>query len=469
MTDPRRHLPGVDALLESSSFAEVLGEYPRGRVVAAVRTALDEARGDPGSLPADPDDVADPRGWAARVRTVLVEADRPSLQPALNATGVVLHTNLGRAPLPAAARKAVEAATAGYTNLEFDLQGGGRGSRYDHCADLLAELTGAEAGLVVNNCAAGLLLSLTALARDRATVISRGELVEIGGGFRIPEILERAGTRLREVGSTNRTRPPDYRAALDEDVAVLLKVHRSNFRIRGFTEEAALDDLVVLAAESGLPLLYDLGSGLLDDPDALGLPPEPRPADGIAAGADLVLFSGDKLLGGPQAGLVVGRADLVARLRSDPLCRALRVDKATLAALEATLRLYRDPQTARAGIPVLRMLSTPVEALKARAWTLVERLEGAGASGVRAAPGEGAVGGGTYPEVTLASWTLRLDPEASAGRSADDLARALRTGAPAVVARIDEGEVVLDLRTVPPSQDDDLLTSLLTLLNPEHG
>jgi L-seryl-tRNA(Ser) seleniumtransferase len=286
----------------------------------------------------------------------------------VNATGVVLHTNLGRAPLAAAAVEAMVAAAQDYTNLEYDLERGERGSRYVHCASLLAELTGADAALVVNNAAAALVLALNTLARGRGVLVSRGELVEIGGGFRIPEMLERSGARLVEVGATNRTRMGDYERAFDEeDVGTILKVHRSNFRITGFTEEATLAQLAELARARNVPLVHDLGSGLMLEAATLGLADEPLPHDSLAAGSDLVTFSGDKLLGGPQAGLVVGSADLVAQMRANPLCRALRVDKVTLAGLEATLRLYRDPEQAREEIPVLRMLAEEPAAVQTRA------------------------------------------------------------------------------------------------------
>jgi L-seryl-tRNA(Ser) seleniumtransferase len=380
----------------------------------------------------------------------------------VNATGVVIHTNLGRAPLARAAREAMEDATCGYANLEIDLQAGRRGSRYAHCVELLTELTGAEDALVVNNCAAGLMLALNTVARGAGVVVSRGELVEIGGGFRVPEILERSGARLVEVGSTNRTRPEDYRAALDDGTArAVLKVHRSNFRMTGFTEEARLEELRPVARAAGVPLLHDLGSGLLADPAALGLPPEPRAPESVEAGADLVIISGDKLLGGPQSGIVVGRGELVAALRTNPMCRALRVDKATLAGLEATLRLYRDPAAALREIPVLRMLSTPLEALQERARRLAGLLEGTAEGAVEARPGRGAVGGGTFPGVELDSWTVRLPPGPG---GADARARALRIGAPPVVGRIEEGRVVLDLRTVAREEDGVLLERLRGVL-----
>jgi L-seryl-tRNA(Ser) seleniumtransferase len=372
----------------------------------------------------------------------------------INATGVVLHTNLGRAPLAAAAREAMTRAALGYDNLEMDLETGRRGSRYGHCTELLVELTGAPAALVVNNAAAALLLALNSFARGRGVVVSRGELVEIGGGFRIPEILERSGARLVEVGSTNRTRARDYAEALaSSEVAAILKVHRSNFRMSGFTEEAPLAELSALAREAGLPLLHDLGSGLFADPAELGLPSEPRARDALAEGADLVVVSGDKLLGGPQAGLVIGQERLVNAMRSNPLCRALRVDKVTLAGLEATLRLYRDPQRALAEIPTLRMLRESPEVLRARAEALMARLTTVGVAGCAVEPHAGAVGGGTYPDVALPSWAVALPGDTGA----EALAGLLRRGDPPVVGRIESDRVLLDLRTVAPEEEDALV------------
>ncbi len=466
--DPRRHLPSVDTLLGAEAFQGLAERHGRAALLRAVRATLEAARAHPPD-DADPASLARPERWTAEVIRRLEEDARPSLRSVVNATGVVIHTNLGRAPLARRARDAMEDAATGYGNLEYDLERGERGSRYDHCVDLLRELTGAEDALVVNNCAAGLMLALNTVARGGGVLVSRGELVEIGGGFRVPEILERSGARLVEVGSTNRTRVADYEAALAEagsapPVQAILKVHRSNFRISGFTEEAGVAELSALADGRGLPLIHDLGSGLLADPAALGLPPEPRAAESLADGADLVVVSGDKLLGGPQAGIVVGRGDLVASLRRNPMCRALRVDKVILAGLEATLRLYRDPERALREIPVLAMLAAAPDELEARARRLVARLEEAGVEGAEARPGEGAVGGGTYPGVRLPSWTVRIPP-GDAG--ADAAAEGLRQGAPPVVGRIEDGLLVMDVRTLAPGQDEILLRRLLEVVGPE--
>ena len=456
MTDPRRSIPPVDALLEASAFEALLSAYPRARVVVAIRDSVERVRVSiaQGSIPDDPSDAL---LYASMAEAALAAADVPSLRRVINATGVVLHTNLGRAPLAEVAMQAMAAAAEGYSNLEFDLESGSRGSRYDHCVGLLKELTGAEDALVVNNNAAALMLALNTVALGRGVVVSRGELVEIGGGFRIPEILERSGAELVEVGSTNRTRTTDYAEALaTHDVAALLKVHRSNFRMTGFTEEALMGELAELAASSRVPLLYDLGSGLLIDPAEVGLPDEPRAATALRAGADVVAISGDKLMGAPQAGVLLGSSALIAAMRGNPMCRALRVDKVTLAGLEATLRLYRDPELARSEIPTLRALSASVEALEERATDLVKRLVSDGAvvegSVAEAVPTESAVGGGTFPGVALPSWAVALKSNAGA----QDLRRALRLGDPAVIVRIVADAVHLDLRTVDRTEESDL-------------
>jgi L-seryl-tRNA(Ser) seleniumtransferase len=461
--DPRRRIPGVDRLLADPGAAPLLERFPRAQVSEALRRAVEAVRerlaeGDAAGAGAPGLDPADRAPYLAAALALLEAAEVPSLRRLVNATGVLLHTNLGRAPLAPEAREAMVEAGTGYTNLEFELDQGARGSRYVHCASLLAELTGAGDALVVNNCAAALVLAVNTLAAGRGVAVSRGELVEIGGGFRIPDMLARAGARLIEVGTTNKTRPADYEAALhEEDVALLLKVHRSNFRLSGFTEEASLDELVALGRERGVPVLHDVGSGLLLDPGSLGLPAEPLAADAVASGVTLAVFSGDKLLGGPQAGCMVGDAEVVARLRANPLCRAFRVDKGTLAALEATLRLYRDPETVRARVPVLRMLTTPVDDLRERAERLSARLVGAGVA-ARAAASEAVVGGGTFPGHVLPSWAVRVTEGEGRPEGAEALARALRLGGaehgPGVVGRVEDGELVLDLRTVHPLEDD---------------
>ncbi len=453
MNDPRRSIPSVELLLETGEFEALLLAHPRSLVVAQLRDEMARVRRDVADGALAPEDVESVAPYADAVRRRLAAVLTPSLRPVINGTGVVLHTNLGRAPLAASAVEAM-AGAQGYTNLEYDVDAGTRGSRYDHCSELLCELTGAEDALVVNNGAGALVLALSTEARGRHALVSRGELVEIGGGFRIPEVMESSGALLFEVGSTNRTRIEDYREAMAQgDVALILKVHRSNFRITGFTEEADLRDLALLGKEHGVGVVHDLGSGLMVDAAQLGLPEEPRPTDSLAAGVEVVAFSGDKLLGGPQAGILVGKKDRIARMRRNPLCRALRVDKTTLLALEATLRLYREPARALREIPTLAMLSADQETLRKRADTLAAELTTKGVV-VDVAELSSVVGGGTFPAVELPSFGLRVQPGAG---GAEELARAARSALPPLIGRVDDGTLLIDLRTVLDWQDTEVV------------
>ncbi|MER3409965.1 MAG: L-seryl-tRNA(Sec) selenium transferase [Thermoleophilia bacterium] len=420
-----RDLPSVDELLRHPRLAEL----PRPLLVEAARAALAQAREEIRS-------GLEPGDLVQRVEQAFVQAQAPRLRRALNATGVIVHTNLGRSPLAEEALARVAEVGRGYSNLEYDLAQGKRGSRQDHVAFLLRRLTGAEAALVVNNNAAALLLALAALAEAREALVSRGELIEIGDGFRIPEVLARSGARLVEVGTTNRTRASDYEQAIGPDTAVLLRVHQSNFRLIGFTDRPALPELAAIARRHGVVLVDDLGSGAL-----VPLGDEPQAAESVAAGADLVCFSGDKLLGGPQAGIVVGRADLVERLRRHPLQRALRADKLTLAALEGTLRLYLDPDRARRKIPPLRMLEEPLAAVRARAERLASLVGGTVEDTVAR------VGGGALPLVELPSAACALD---------EALALPLRLGEPPVVGIVRDGRLLLDCRTLTESEVDEV-------------
>ena len=425
-----RDLPSVDRLLAD----EVLASAPRALATAAAREALERAR-DAIRAGDEPGDVL------ATARDLLARLTAPSLRRVINATGVIVHTNLGRAPLAATAIERVTEVGAGYSDLELDLESGSRGSRQDHVAGLLRQLTGAEAALVVNNNAAGVLLALAALAEGREVVVSRGELVEIGDGFRIPDVLARSGARMVEVGTTNRTRAADYERAIGPETGALLRVHQSNYRIVGFTAAVSTEELARIAQRAGLPLVDDLGSGsLLDVGD------EPTVAASLAAGADLVCFSGDKLLGGPQAGVVVGRAELVERLRRHPLQRALRADKLTLAALEGTLGLLADPETARREIPVLRMLHEPVESVRERA----ERL--AGLIGGEVEETVARVGGGALPLAELPSAACAID---------EDVATLLRLGEPPVVGIVRDGRLLLDARTLTDPEVDEVARAVL--------
>jgi L-seryl-tRNA(Ser) seleniumtransferase len=420
------HQPAVQELLQLA---------PRGAVLAAVRESLDAAR----TRRAGP-----PEEWDADIRERLARRTGAELRPVLNATGVVLHTNLGRAPLADVATRAMLSVAGGYSNLELDLSSGIRGTRSDHCRALLRIATGAEDGLVVNNAAGALLLALNALAEGRDVLISRGELIEIGGSFRIPDIMAKSGARLREVGTTNRTHLQDFQKALDGGVAAILTVHRSNFEQRGFVASPQPEKLAELAASAGIPYLYDIGSGLIPDLSPWGLTGEPRVAEALAAGAGLVLFSGDKLLGGPQAGCLVGRRELLARCRENPIARAVRADKLTLAALAATLSLYQDSEAAVQLVPVLAMLTLEPGELARRA----QRLAALCPPAVRAStiPGESAVGGGSFPGAVLPTTLVALD---AGTLGPDGLALRLRLGEPSIVARVGSDRLLLDPRTLP--------------------
>jgi L-seryl-tRNA(Ser) seleniumtransferase len=420
------HHAGVQRLLDVA---------PRAAVLAAVRESLDAAR----TRRAGP-----PEDWNEDIRERLARRTGPELRPVLNATGVVLHTNLGRAPLARAAANAMLEVASGYSNLELDLPSGTRGSRSDHCRSLLQLVTGAEDGLVVNNAAGALLLALNALADGREVLISRGELIEIGGSFRIPDIMARSGAILREIGTTNRTHLQDYERALNGPVGAILTVHRSNFEQRGFVASPEPARLAELAARAGIPYLYDIGSGLIADLSRFGLTGEPRVSEAVAAGAGLVIFSGDKLLGGPQAGCLVGESRLIARCRNNPIARAVRADKLTLAGLAATLALYQDEEDALAAIPVLAMLTLSSGDLAVRAARLASLCPpGASATTVE---GESAVGGGAFPGAVLPTTLVALAAE---GMGPDGLALRLRLGEPSIVARVSGDRVLLDPRTLP--------------------
>jgi L-seryl-tRNA(Ser) seleniumtransferase len=435
MTDPRSQLPGISTLLEVVEVADAVRIEGHRLVTGALRDVLDEARakvGEGGDPPALEQIVAEALGRVARQR------DR-RLRPVVNATGVLLHTNLGRAPLSVAATDAIVAA-AGPTNLELDLSSGERGGRGQVVHDALARLTGAPAALAVNNGAAALVLALTVFGAGREVLISRGEMVEIGGSFRLPEIMATAGCVLREVGTTNRTRLDDYARAVGDATGAVLRVHPSNYRIEGFTQRPTTGELAALARNHGLPLIEDIGSGLLDD--WVCAPDEPVAAQVLADGADVAVFSGDKLLGGPQAGILVGDAELVERCRRHPLARALRLDKLRLAALEATLSAYERGD--REELPVWALAAQELEALRRRAEQLAER------SGGTVTPTDAVLGGGAAPGSRLDSWGVALPGDA------DRLARRLRTGSPPVVARIVDDRLVVDLRSVPAELDEQL-------------
>ena len=459
MTTPRI-LPSIDRLRRRPLVRALETEYGREAALAALRTAADHLR--EGLTGTDPTSIRDRDQAAAaierRAATVLAARLEPSLTTVINATGVVVHTNLGRAPLAREAAARVAELAAGYTNLEYDLAEGGRGARHTHAARLLTQVTGAPAAVVVNNNAAAVLLVLAALAHGREAVVSRGELIEIGGGFRIPDILRQSGAVLREVGTTNRTRIADYAAAVGDRTALILRVHPSNFRIEGFTARPGLEELVALGRRLDVPVVEDLGSGQLTEVPTGGVD-EPSVAASVGAGAAVCCFSGDKLLGGPQAGIIVGEEEPLSRVRSHPLMRALRVDKMTYAALEATLTEHARGR-ARTTVPVVRMLAAPVDEVDARARALAGRLSDHPLFGVDVVDGLSTVGGGGAPGSALPTRLARLTPRA---HSAARLVARLRELRPPVIARIEQDRVVLDLRTVMPEQDDVLAAALLGL------
>lgn len=444
-----RLLPAMDAVLAFLADQTALIDVPRAMLREAVDDFLDGLRTDirEGRITA-PEQLASDHLLPLCARFVATAA-KPHFRRVINATGVVVHTNLGRSLLAPEAIAAAAEACARYSNLEFDLATGERGSRYSHVVDILRRLTGAEAALVVNNNAAAVLLTLETLAKGREVVVSRGQLVEIGGSFRIPEVMAKSGALLREVGATNRTHPRDYENAITENTAALLKVHTSNYRVIGFTKEVTLAELVAIGRPHGLPVIEDLGSGNLTDFTPYGLPSEPTVQQAVADGADIVTFSGDKVLGGPQAGIIVGKATLIEAIRKNPLNRAVRIDKMTLAALEATLRLYRDPEKARTRIPTLAMLTTSPEALaqKARRLAGILKKQLVGRYAIRVIPGASRVGGGAFPERDLPTTLVALTPAPEAP-SAETLRQRLLAADPPMVGRIENDAFLLDPRTL---------------------
>jgi L-seryl-tRNA(Ser) seleniumtransferase len=446
-SDRRAALPAVDRVLRASGAAALSERYGRGLVIEAVREALATRR--------DAAEGASVEAIVAASGEALARLMQPSQRRVFNLTGTVLHTNLGRAPLPEEAVTAAIDAMRAPTTLEYDLQSGRRGERDDHIAGWLRRLTGGEAALAVNNNAGALLLVLNALALGRETIVSRGELIEIGGAFRLPDIMERAGTRLREIGTTNRTHLRDFAAAIGPETALILKVHTSNYAIQGFTAAVPAARLAGLAREHGLPFVEDLGSGTLVDLDRWGLPHEPTVAESLKSGADLVTFSGDKLLGGPQAGLVVGRADLIAALAKNPLKRALRLDKIRLAALEAVLRLYADPDRLAERLPALRLLARPQAEIAALAQRLMPALAQVldGIATVAPVETRSQIGSGALPLSLLPSAALALTPLHPSGSAVEALARLLRQLPVPVIGRIEAGRMILDLRCLEDEAD----------------
>jgi L-seryl-tRNA(Ser) seleniumtransferase len=452
-----RAIPKVDRMLKWPEICDLRQKHPRPAVLAAVRKTCESLRlaaadGRAG-LPAHQAEIT------AMVRSELERSSASSLRTVINGTGVLLHTNLGRSPLAKQAEEAILSVASGYSNLEFNLENGSRGTRCTHVEALICELTGAEAALVVNNNAAAVLLALSALAAGREVIVSRGELVEIGGSFRIPDVMRQSGALLMEVGATNRTHPKDYRSAISPATSMLLKVHTSNFAIVGFTAETSVSELARIGRESSIPVMVDAGSGSLIDLSSFGMSGEPTIAAHIAAGADLVTFSGDKLLGGPQAGIIAGKREYLEPIKQHPLLRAVRIDKLTLAALEATLRLYRDPRHAMTSIPTIRMLTIAPEELNRRAGRFIRQLRRKLPPAVQLLKraGVSSVGGGSYPLLQLPTTLIELK---ICGASPQQIEASLRNSTPAVLGRINNDRYILDIRTVQERELPQLLEAI---------
>ncbi|MBC8350500.1 MAG: L-seryl-tRNA(Sec) selenium transferase [Planctomycetes bacterium] len=456
MQNPLRNIPSVNELLESPQLANLVDRVSHNVVVTEVRGFLDRLR-DEAQSTASEMNIPTPAELAERIADWIVKTEEPPLRPVINATGILLHTGLGRAPL---AKEAVQAMAevAEYASVELDLATGERSQRVAAVEKLLKELTGAEAAAVVNNNAAATLLTLAAIGQDREVIVSRGQLIEIGGSFRLPDVMSASGTRLREVGTTNKTRIGDYEAVIGEDTAALMRVHTSNFKVVGFTEEPSLDELVALGRKRSLPVIDDIGSGALIDFSKYGIDDEPVASASIKAGADLVLFSGDKLIGGPQCGIIVGRKIHVQKIAKHPMMRAMRVDKIILAALAATLRLYRDIPTAEESLPLLARLSAPVENLRNRAERLAPQLAATSTiSHAEAIEEKTYLGGGSVPTQQIPTWCVALTPHEI---NVDELSKLLRMGTPSIVGRIQQDRMLLDLRSVLPHQDAAIIEAL---------
>jgi L-seryl-tRNA(Ser) seleniumtransferase len=453
-----RALPKIDDALRHPSIAEELAAHPRQIVLDALRESIDTTRA---RLLADTEFDFDLDELMAEARERIARKARRSLRRVVNATGIIVHTNLGRSILSEEATAAVAEIASGYSTLEYDVASGERGSRHVHCEELLCKLTGAEAAMAVNNNAAAVMIAIAALARGGEAVVSRGQLVEIGGSFRIPDIMAESGARMVEVGTTNKTHLRDYEQAITPDTKLFLKVHSSNFRVVGFVEEVGLPELVELGARHGVPVYEDQGSGVLVDLRQWGLPDEPTVGESVAQGASLVSCSGDKLLGGPQAGILVGSAEVITRLKKHPMARALRLDKMTLAALEVTLRAYLDPEKMLREIPTLRMLTTPADEIAGRARALADRIAGACPSVTAdVAPDVSRAGGGALPMADIPTTVVTVAPHSM---SVVELEERLRLGDPEVVARIKDDRLLLDPRTLS-GDDEDIVVARLAAL-----
>ncbi len=449
-----RNLPSVNQLLESPQLKQMVQTVNHNVVVDGVRSFLDDLRTQVSNA-ADDVPIPSPNEIAEKIADWLKSEEKPYLRPVINGTGIILHTGLGRAPLADAAIEAVNEISKGYASVEVDLSSGERGQRIKAVEKLLCELTGAEAALIVNNNAAATMIALSALAAGTEVIVSRGQLIEIGGSYRLPDVMECSGAKLKEVGTTNKTHLEDYERAIGEETGALLKVHPSNFEVVGFTKTVSTKELVNLAGKHDLPVIDDVGSGALIDYAKFGLMDEPVVADSIRDGADVVLFSGDKLIGGPQCGIVIGKKKYVQKILKNPLMRAMRVDKMTLAALAATLRLYRDQEKAEMEIPILRMLSMPVDNLKLRATKIAQQIGYLPfVSACDVVEDNSMLGGGSLPTQKISTWCVAIETKDS---TLNSLANSLRQATPAVIGRIQKERLFLDLRTIHPGQDADLV------------
>jgi L-seryl-tRNA(Ser) seleniumtransferase len=457
-----RKLPSVNQLLESPQLKQMVETVNHSVVVDGVRSFLDDLR-EQVSTESGEVSIPTPSEIADKIANWLKTEEKPYLRPVINGTGIILHTGLGRAPLAKSAIESVQSISEGYASVEVDVRTGERGQRIKSVEKLLCELTGAEAAAVVNNNAAATMLALSALAEGQEVIVSRGQLIEIGGSYRLPDVMECSGAKLREVGTTNKTHLFDYQRAINEETGALLKVHPSNFEVVGFTKTVSTKEMVTLAAEHGLPVIDDVGSGALIDFSEFGLMDEPVVSQSIKDGADVVLFSGDKLIGGPQCGIIIGKKKYIDTILSNPLMRAMRVDKMTLAALSATLRIYRDEDRARTEIPILRMLSMPKENLKLRAEKVVAQLSHlAELETCEAVEADSMLGGGSLPTQKLSTWCVALTPKT---HSVDSLSAGLRNSEPSVIGRVQKERYYLDMRTVQPSQDAGLVEAVEAFLN----
>jgi len=453
-TNPFKNIPSVSELLESEPLKKVVDKVSHNVVVTEVRSFLDNLREDIRDATSDVNLPA-PKDLAEKIAEWIETDQQPKLRPVINATGIMLHTGLGRAPLPDEAIQEIVSIASGYASVEVDLESGNRSQRVQSVTKLLCEVTGAEAAAIANNNAGATMLTLAALGCGKEIIVSRGHLVEIGGSYRLPDVMTVSGATLREVGTTNKTRIADYENAIDETTGALMRVHTSNYIINGFTQEASLRELISAGKEHNIPVIDDIGSGALVDFSKYGIEGEPMARDSIAAGSDVVLFSGDKLLGGPQAGIIVGKKKYINMITKHPMMRALRVDKITLAALAATLKLYRDEATAESSVPLLALLSASVDNLKNRAERLAPQLQAVDCvAEAEPAAGECFLGGGSVPTQRVDTYCVAIRPS---GLSIDALAKALRTGEHPVFPRVQQDRLWIDLRSVFPKQDSQIV------------